>query len=246
MVSKESQMRGLRVFTFSADWGLRSTGPFALKLLKWLDLAGLDYQQVFENNPGKGPKGKNPWIELEGERIGDTEIIIAMLAGRAGFDIDGGLSAERLSLGHAVRRLLEEHFHQVLEWELFVHPEGADYIRGVAAKALPYPLSALLAANFRGHFDRQLKARGIGRHEPQRIAAKGRADLDAIETLLGDGRYFGGERPGMADVAAYGLLSPMARWPMRTPVADELKRRPRLMRYLDRLETLTAAEREPA
>ena len=30
-------MAELKVFTFSPAWGLRSSGPFAMKLLKWLD-----------------------------------------------------------------------------------------------------------------------------------------------------------------------------------------------------------------
>ena len=57
----------LRVFTFAPDWGLPTVGPFALKLLAWLELAGIPYEQVVEGNPRKGPKGKNPWIELDGE-----------------------------------------------------------------------------------------------------------------------------------------------------------------------------------
>lgn len=87
-------MADLVVVTFSAGWGLPSQGPFALKLLKWLDLAGLAYVQRFEDLPQKGPKGKNPWIELDGERIGDTEVIIELLAKRSGFDIDAGLAPE--------------------------------------------------------------------------------------------------------------------------------------------------------
>src|SRR5215211_5878746 len=62
-------MTTLRVFTFAPDWGLPTVGPFALKLLAWLELARIPYEQVIEANPRKGPKGKNPWIELEGERI---------------------------------------------------------------------------------------------------------------------------------------------------------------------------------
>jgi hypothetical protein len=55
-------MTNLRVFTFSPHWGLPSAGPFAIKLLAWLELAKIPYEQVIEDNPGKGPKGKNPWI----------------------------------------------------------------------------------------------------------------------------------------------------------------------------------------
>jgi glutathione S-transferase len=75
-------MATLKVFTFAPDWGLPTVGPFALKLLAWLELAGLPYEQVFEVNPRKGPKGKNPWIELDGERIGDSELIIDLLRKR--------------------------------------------------------------------------------------------------------------------------------------------------------------------
>lgn len=229
-------MAELTVVTFNPAWGLPSTGPFALKLLKWLDLAGLPYAQRHEENPARGPKGKNPWIELDGERIGDTEAIIEMLARRSGFDIDAGRDAAALARNHAVRRMLEEHFHQVLEWELFVHPEGAAQIRRMAeATGVPAFASGLAAAYFCRHFRRQLHARGIARHRPDVIAAKGIADLDAVTVLLGDRPYLGGDSPSMADVTAFGLLAPMAKWPMHTPVADNLKARPMLMSYIDRM-----------
>jgi glutathione S-transferase len=233
-------MTDLAVFTFAGAWGLPSTGPFALKLLKWLDLAGLPYRQEIENNPGKGPMGKNPWIELQGERIGDSEIIIALLAQRSGFDIDAGLDAEARARGHALRRMLEEHFHMVLEWELFVHPEGSAYIAQEIAAAAPPVIAGAMTAMFRRHFRRQLAARGLGRHSVEVIGNKGIADMQALETMLGDRPFIGGGGPAMADVSAYGLVAPMAKWPMRTPVADYIKGRPTLMRYLDRMHEAKA------
>jgi glutathione S-transferase len=228
-------MSELKVFTFSPAWGLPSSGPFAMKLLKWLDLSGLPYTQVVEDLPNKGPKGKNPWIELDGQRIGDTEIIIDLLAKRSGFDIDGGLMPDQRALSHAVRRMVEEHFHMVLEWELFVHPAGKEGMRKMAAEAVPAPLAGVAATYMARHFGRQLHARGIARHAPEIIAAKARADLDAIEALIGDGPYLVGTHRSMADISIYGLLMPMARWPMKTPTADSIKSRPRLMAYLNRM-----------
>jgi glutathione S-transferase len=96
-------MATLRVFIFAPDWGLPTVGPFALKLLAWLELAGLPYEQVFEANPRKGPKGKNPWIELDGERIGDSEVIIDLLRKRHAIDLDDGLTPEQVAIGHAWR-----------------------------------------------------------------------------------------------------------------------------------------------
>lgn len=233
-------MTDLAVFTFAGDWGLPSTGPFALKLIKWLEIAGLPYRQEIENNPGKGPKGKNPWIELDGERIGDSEVIIDLLAKRSGFDIDARLDAEARARGHATRRMLEEHFHMVLEWELFVHPAGGAYIAEQIAAAAPALIAGAMTAMFRRHFRRQLVARGLGRHSVEVISAKGIADMEALEALLGDRPFIGGGRPAMADVSAYGLVAPMAKWPMHTPVAEYIKGRPALMRYIERLHDAKA------
>jgi len=226
----------LKVFTFAPAWGLPTSGPFALKLLKWLDLAGLPYTQVVEHFSQKGPKGKNPWIELDGNLVGDTEIIIDLLAKRSGFDIDAGLTPAQRGLSHAARRMIEEHFHMVLEWELFVHPAGIEGgARQMARDAVPGPLAGIAKAYITRHFGRQLHARGIARHAPDIIANKARADLDAIEALIGDNTFLVGNRPCMADVSIYGLLMPMARWPMKTPAADSIKSRPRLMAYLNRV-----------
>lgn len=233
-------MAELKVFTFSPAWGLRSSGPFALKLLKWLDLAGLPFTQIVEDLPNKGPKGKNPWIELSGERIGDTEVIIDLLAKRSGFDIDAGLMPDQRALSHAVRRMVEEHFHMILEWELFVHPAGVEGAHELSAKAVPSPLAGLATTYMSRHFGKQLRARGIARHAPELIAAKGRADLDAIEALIGDGPFLVGTHLSMADVSIYGLLVPMARWPMKTPTAEAIKSRPRLMAYLNRIHEARA------
>lgn len=233
-------MTDLAVFTFAGDWGLPTTGPFALKLIKWLEIAGLPYRQEIENNPGKGPKGKNPWIEMDGVRIGDSEIIIALLAKSSGFDIDAGLDDEARARGHATRRMLEEHFHMVLEWELFVHPEGGAYIAKEIAATAPPVIAGAMTAMFRRHFRKQLAARGLGRHSNDVIGAKGIADMEALEALLGDRPFIGGGRPSMADASAYGLVAPMAKWPMPTPVADHIKSRPLLMRYIDRMHDTKA------
>jgi glutathione S-transferase len=225
----------LRVFTFSPDWGLPSAGPFAIKLLAWLELAGLPYEQAFEDNPRKGPKKKNPWIELDGERIGDSEIIINLLSRRHGIDLDEGLDPEQKAAGHAWRRTFEEHFHQVLEWELFEHPAGAAYMRSSMVARMPPGAGALVFHMLRSHLRKQLSARGIGRHTPNVIEAKGRADVDALAAFLGERKYLLAEQPTIADCAVFGLLAPMIHWPMATPVASHAKSIAAITAYCERM-----------
>lgn len=228
-------MSPLRVFTFRPDWGLPSAGPFAIKLLAWLELAGIPYQQVAEDNPRKGPKGKSPWIELDGERIADSEVIIDLLGRRHGVDLDAGLSPEQRAQGHAWRRTFEEHFHQVLEWELFLRPEGAAYMRALLASTVPPVVAPLVFSMLRRHFGRQLYARGIARHAPEVVAAKGRADVDALAAFLSDRPFLVADRPTMVDTAVFGQLAPMVYWPMATPVASYARSVPAIAAYCDRM-----------
>jgi len=228
-------MTNLRIFTFSPHWGLPSAGPFAIKLLAWVKLAGIPYEQVIEDNPGKGPKGKNPWIELDGEPMGDSELIIAFLSQKYGVDLDAGLSAEQKAVGLAWRRTFEEHFHQVLEWELFVHPAGEAYIRKALVSQMPPVVGPLIFSMLRSKLQKQLYARGLARHTPDVIAAKGRADVDAFAAFLGDRPFVVGDQPGTADTAVFGQLAPLVYWPMETPVASHAKSLGSVVGYCDRM-----------
>ena len=74
-------------------------------------------------------------------RIGDSEAIIDLLKERYAVQMDEGLSAKQLATGHAWRRTFEEHYHQVLEWELFFHPAGATWMRASLASQMPAVLA---------------------------------------------------------------------------------------------------------
>jgi glutathione S-transferase len=239
-------MSQLRVFTFFPAFGLPTGGPFALKLLKWLDIGGIDYQQVIENDSGKGPNKKNPWVELNRERIPDSELIIDRLTDIYGFDIDAGLEPTELARLHAFRRMIEEHLHMVFEWEMFVHPNGRPFVVEVARSMAPRPFAGVAASMVCRQLGKQLHARGIARHNDGVIARKGIADVGAIEAALGDKAYLAGDRPSLTDVSAYGMMQPMARWPMSTPVADYIKSRPALRAWLDRIENLKSENRQAA
>jgi glutathione S-transferase len=228
----------VRVFTFSADWGLPTTGPFALKLLGWMNLAGIPYEQVFQDDSRKGPLGKSPWIEHRGRRIGDSDIIIRYLAAEYGVSLDDGLDERDRAVGHALKTAFEERFHQILEWELFVHPAGAAYIDGLVRARLPPLVGPLVGASVKRRFARQLHARGIGRHPPSTIADLGRAEIDMLSAFLGDRPFLFGDRPLLPDLAVFGQVAPLVCWPMETPVARHARSVPNVVSLIRRIGAL--------
>lgn len=224
-----------RIFTFGPDWGLPTTGPFALKLLCWLNLNDIPYTQVVENNPGRGPAGKSPWAEIDGKPVADSERIIAQLAARYGIAYPVDPSTATDAAAHAFKIAFEEQFHQILEWELFVHPSGAEYIDGAVRREVPRIVASLVSASFRRHFRKQLVARGIGRHDPATIFDLGRRNVDALATWLRDRDFLGEGVPSIADLSVFGQLAPMLRWPMQTPVANYAKESDGIRAWADRM-----------
>jgi glutathione S-transferase len=231
----------LRVFTFGPGYGLPTGGPFGLKLEMALRIAGVSYERVIENDHRKGPKRKSPWIEKGGVRMGDTSLILPFL----GVDLDAGLSARDRAQGLALRRLAEEHWHQVLEYELFVHPAGYPTVDAQLAELVPGFLVGLVGWYVRRGFRNHLFERGIGRHAPEDVERLGRQDLDALAAWL-DGREWAvGDRVSITDCSLFGLLAVPLSSPAPTPCFNYAKTLPPLGRYFDRLRALYFPEVVP-
>lgn len=56
-----------------------------------------------------GPKGKCPWITLNGEDLGDSEFILERLANEFNVDLDSHLDPQKAAALEAVRVLADEH-----------------------------------------------------------------------------------------------------------------------------------------
>jgi glutathione S-transferase len=228
-------LEGLRVFAFPAAWGLPTNGPFALALLAWLELAGLRYELVEEANAAKGPKRKSPWIELGGETIGDSGVIIRHLAERTGVRLDDWLDPRQRAVALAFSRSAEEHLHQIVEYELFVLEAGWQEMRRLVRKVLPPVVASVLGKGLRRHFIKQLYARGVARHEPEEVARQGREHLDAIATVLGDKPWLFGDRPTVADTAVFGQVATLVFAPFDTPVATHARSLENLATWCERI-----------
>ena len=202
-----STLDNIRLFAYATGWGVpfATSAPFPLKLATWLRIAEIPFEFVVANDASKGPKGKSPWIEYGDVRMADSTLIIEHLQERYGIDLDRHLDARQRALAMSVQRMLEEHYHQCFEHQLFFGPGSDDRLREFAAM-MPIPIRWLLPTVVRRHFTKQLHARGMGRHPQEVIVAQGKADLDALSELLGDQPYFLGDRPSSIDACVFGFL----------------------------------------
>jgi len=239
----------VRVYAFDGAWGLPTTGPFALKLLAWLQLAGIEHTLVHENDTRKGPKGKSPWIEHRGQRMGDSQLIVEYLQRELDVDPDAWLTDQQRAVSLAFRHLFEEHWHQIYEYEFIVHDDGFPHFRRLF-DGLPPIVRSVLAWLMRRGFRKQLHARGVIRHAPDVITRVGIDDVQAFATVVGDGPFAFGERPCSLDAVAFGFLAPAIYSPVPTPVWSHVRDHAVLRPYVERLRERwfegTAAESSPS
>ena len=226
----------IRLFAFGTGWGVpfKTSAPFPLKLETWLRMAGIPFEFVVANDPNKGPKGKSPWIEIGTERMGDSALIIEFLEQRFGINIDAHLDAQQRALAVSVQRMLEEHYHQCFEHQLFFGRGAEERLQEFAA-TMPIPLRWLVPTVLKRTFAKQLYARGMGRHAEEVIIAQGKSDLDALSVLLGNQPYFLGDQPSSIDACVFGFLGVSLYVDGDNPLYQYGASIENLMRYCERM-----------
>jgi glutathione S-transferase len=208
----------IRLYSFAPGYGLPTTGPLTLKLMMALRMAGIPYE-LHPGDLAKSPKRKIPWIETGTTVMADTALILRWLSETRDVDLERGLSRFDKAVGLALRVLLEEHWHQVFEYELILHPDGA---------------GARLGPAMQQHFRAHLYERGMLRHTPEEIVAFGKQDLDAVAAWLEGRSWALDERPTLTDCTLWGLLAPAIFAPFATPCMMHARALAPLVSFVER------------
>jgi glutathione S-transferase len=225
----------LIVHQIPSAWGLPSVGPFSLKLEAYLRIAEIPYETVIEATPFSAPKGKLPWIEHEGKKIGDSGFIIEYLQQRFGCDLNAGLSAAERAGALALRRLLEENLYWTIVYDRWMVDENWQNTREVVLGRIPFPLRQVIAPIARRGVRRQLASQGLGRHTREEIHGIGAKDIDAVAAFLADKPYLMGASATEIDAVAYGILANILLVPVVSPIKDRALHHTRLVDYVARI-----------
>ncbi|PHQ71610.1 MAG: hypothetical protein COB93_02860 [Sneathiella sp.] len=208
--------------------------PFGLKLETWLRMRGIPYdiQMSFTK---AGPKNKIPFANIDGEVIGDSEIIIDRVQRMTGCNGDTALNDQQKAKGILIRRMVEEHLYFVLMHSRWIDDTGWDIFGPLVFSHIPSLIRPIISRKIRKMVLRNLMSQGISRHSNAEIYAKGDADIRALSALLGDADYFLGEQPDVADASAYGLLANILYAPLESPLCETLRECRNLIDFCDRM-----------
>lgn len=231
-------MKPVQIVGMRPVWGLQSPSPFCLKLETWLRIAGIPYTPLILDKPPQSKTGKVPYMLLnDGSILADSNVIIRTLARERGIDLDDQQTPEGQARAHAVLRLLEESLYFAAVWERWMLPAFWPITRDGYFGTLPGPMRALFAGLVRRKIKAVLHGQGILRYEPEEILARAAADIRALSALLGQQAFFQGDRPGVADASAYGLLANLLGYPGSTVLKAAAEACPNLVAFCRRMES---------
>ncbi|XP_072385096.1 failed axon connections isoform X2 [Diabrotica undecimpunctata] len=201
------------LYQFSRTPLLPSLSPYCLKVETWLRLAGVKYENVDHKMKYRSKKGQLPFIELNGEEIADSAIIIKDLSQKFGHDLDACLTAEQRNLAHATISMIENHLAWVVMWWRTKYPDQV--LKGYKVN-LQHALgtripNGILNFFFKFAFGRKgtkkVKAQGMGVHSADEINEFGQEDLKVLSEMLADKPFFFGDEPTTLDVVVFAHLA---------------------------------------
>ena len=228
----------IKLYKFGPAFGLRETGPFVLKTMAYMKLAGIPFEDIVQGDPRKAPKKKIPYISDDGQEIGDSTFIIKHLKSKFGDPLAEGLSAEQLAKGHALKVMLEERTY----WAGMIHPRWvktdhhkfiADTFFGEIPGFIRMPLFRAVAKGV----TKSAIGHGIGRHTDAEIFEMGVDDVKAVEATLGKKKFILGAKPAEVDATVFAFLYGMQTDVFPTPIQAYIKGSKTLMPYLERMES---------
>jgi glutathione S-transferase len=194
-------------------WGTPNLSPFCVKLESYLRMIGQPYE-VKPADLRKAPKGKVPYIDVEGKLMGDSGFIIEYLKQKYGDTLDGNLTPEQKALGHTVRRMLEESTYWNIVYMRWADEAGWKAYMPVVETMLPAVVGNVLLPVVRRKTLKVLHNQGMGRHNLEEVQKLGKDDITALATLMGNKPFLLGDAPTSYDATVYAFLVGIIAFPV--------------------------------
>lgn len=225
----------ITLYQFRRAFGVPNPSPFCMKVETYLRLAGLDYEISEVIDPSKAPKGKCPYIEDAGRTVADSHFILSYLKETYGDPLGEGLSAADRAAHLALTRMMEGHLYFTLLHSRWIQPQNVPIVRDVFFGAMPWPMGGLIFAMVQRQTRKVLHGQGLGRHTTEEIDGLAIEDLRALDAILGERPYYGGDAPREIDCVAWGYIANALAEPFQSPVKDAAKAMPALVAYSARM-----------
>lgn len=197
----------LELVTLPAAFGMRNVSPFCLKVEMLLTSLDVPFTLNAEPDPRKAPKGKLPFLVVDGQRIADSELITEYLDQLTGGRVYEGLGDEQKAQGVAITRLAEDHLYWIIVASRWLDDAWWPHVVDGFFGALPAPVRIIASKLARRQVAQTYNLQGLGRHSLQEQEGFARRDLAALEALVPVGGFLYSAQPNVFDFTIAGIMA---------------------------------------
>lgn len=197
----------LELVTLPPAFGMRNVSPFCLKAEMLLTSLGLPFTLSEEGDPRKAPKGKLPYLIVDGERLADSELIVEHLDATTQGQVYAGLSSKDKSLGLALTRLAEDHLYWMMVASRWLDDDWWPNVVAGFFSQVPGLIRPLVASGARKQVQRTYHLHGLGRHSAEEQAEFARRDLEALNCAVEGKEFLFGDAPNVFDFTVAALMA---------------------------------------
>ncbi|XP_066979167.1 failed axon connections homolog [Macrobrachium rosenbergii] len=212
-----------------------SASPYVMKLATYLRMANIEHKMDFTEP--LGPKGKSPWITINGQSMGDSQLIMDFLGSHFNKDLSSHLNDEQKAVAWSFAVMVDEHLAWTLKDWRWVRDGGRSIfpVIGLRPSLLTWLPMMRMSRKQKG----LMMAQGIGRHTHAEIDSFARRDIRALSDYLGNKPFLMGDEPCEVDCSLFGCLVQIRYNYSGSPYTSLLERDyPNLGAYVTRMKEL--------
>ncbi|EGT46528.1 hypothetical protein CAEBREN_28303 [Caenorhabditis brenneri] len=208
--------------------------PFCLKIETFLRANRIKHEVVGTwLTLRQSPRGLLPFIELNGQQISDSQVIVWKL--QKHFDCEDKLEGADRGTARAVERMIDVSTNYGLLVDKTVNNAHLLLSRQVSNLPLPAFLTNYLAKGFSNTARKRVNG-VLGKLDVAEQKELLRRDIQAIDDILGDKKFLFGDRITSVDCSVFGQIGAVFYLPYRQQITDLLEDDfPRVRAYCDRI-----------
>lgn len=232
----------LTLYSYPELFGVADNNGYGLKVFAFLRLCHVAFRHEHVVDASAAPRGQLPYITDDGETIGDSDTIIAYLAGKYHLTLDDGLTVAQRDTDHLVMRMLDD-LYWVMSYSRWKDERFWPMFRDALLDQHPSLTQSDLEKAREFNLQRYY-FQGIGRFEPDAAFARGLADLRVLAHLVPAEGCLHGPKPTSIDAGIYGFIANIHFLAIDTPLKQFVVSHGNLVRHCEAVHAMvmTAAE----
>src|SRR5262245_18101963 len=219
----------ITLYSYPELFGVADNNGYGLKVFAFLRLNGLLFKHEHIFDASAAPRGQLPYIEDDGEVIGDSGAIVAHLMEKYRLPMEATLNASQRDTSHLVMRMLDD-LYWVMSSSRWQDARFWPTFRDALLRQHP-SLTEEALGKAREFNHKRYYFQGIGRYEPDAVYARGLSDLKVLANLVPAIGYVHGEKPTSVDVGVYGFIANIYFYEIETPLRQFVRLHENIVRH---------------